>query len=120
MTVASAATPASSNHAVPPRLDNREAFKGYGPPGGRDRPRRLAIFMAGLPASGKTELAYRRYGGPAARVLDLDEEIRTHPTFDPEKPHRIYSNPEAYTWADARMEDAFQQASAASLLAPQA
>jgi hypothetical protein len=66
--------------------------------------------MAGLPASGKTRLARDRYGGPHTCLLDLDEEIRQHPSFDPDHPHRIYYNPQAYVWADERVESMFQLA----------
>eukprot|EP00967_Tisochrysis_lutea_P132225 scaffold230634_cov36-Tisochrysis_lutea.AAC.2 len=71
---------------------------------------RLAVFMAGLPAAGKSDLAHRRYGGERTCLLDLDDEIRGHPAFDAQNPHRVYYNAAAYDWADNRVEEMFQLA----------
>lgn len=66
--------------------------------------------MAGLPAAGKSDLAHRRYGGERTCLLDLDDEIRGHPAFDAQNPHRVYYNAAAYDWADNRVEEMFQLA----------
>lgn len=104
-----AAAQACARRARAPRPNNAAAFAAYALADG-PRPERLAVFMAGLPASGKTGLAHRRYSGPHTCLLDLDDEIRQHPSFDPQHPHRIYYNPQAYEWADERVEGMFQRA----------
>jgi len=72
---------------------------------------RSAIFMAGIPGSGKTRIIDALYGldSPETVVLDLDEVMRTHPDFDPAHASQIYEVAEAYNWADAIIEQRFRQ-----------
>ena len=78
-----------------------------------ERPRRReAIFLAGLPGSGKTRVIKQRFGFTRddASVLDLDKEIVHHPNYDPESMAAVYDVPGAYEWADERVERAFRAA----------
>jgi len=71
---------------------------------------RLAIFLSGLPGSGKTRIIDAALEGLAAPavVLDLDKEIARHPLYDPTNVSHIYDDRAAYDWADGLVEDAFQ------------
>ena len=87
-------------------------------PSQRLRPRRaparehMAVFMAGLPGSGKTRVIDGRYGlsRSTTLLLDLDTEIIHHPKYDPDDPPAVYASAGAYTWADERVEEKFQAA----------
>ena len=87
-------------------------------PSQRLRPRRaparehMAVFMAGLPGSGKTRVIDGRYGlsRSTTLLLDLDTEIIHHPKYDPDDPPAVYASAGAYTWADERVEERFQAA----------
>ena len=78
---------------------------------------RVAVFMIGLPGSGKSRVIAYRYTLDRAKreplgtttVLDLDNEIVRHPQYDPNDPDRLYldQGQEAYKWADARVEAQF-------------
>ena len=78
---------------------------------------RVAVFMIGLPGSGKSRvIAYRylldfqtRKTTNSTMVLDLDAELLQHPDYDPRDPDRLYlaSGQAAYKWADARVEARF-------------
>ena len=67
-----------------------------------------AIFMAGLPGSGKTTVLNKLYGLDNVKMLDLDTEMKLHPQYDPTQPESIYSDPEAYQWANTKVEERFQ------------
>jgi len=84
--------------------------------------RREAIFLAGLPGSGKSRVIESRYGvlrppeynwgtlpssSTSTAILDLDAEMLKHPGFDPAAPHRVYDVEGAYDWADERVEERF-------------
>ena len=49
-----------------------------------------AIFMAGLPGSGKTTVLNKLYGLDNVKMLDLDTEMKLHPQYDPTQPESIY------------------------------
>lgn len=70
--------------------------------------RRVAVFLAGLPGSGKTRIVQSLFSG--ATVLDLDAEMRRHKRFDPANPALIYEEQGVYDWADALIERKFQTA----------
>jgi len=74
--------------------------------------RREAIFLAGLPGSGKTRIIKNRFGfsRESESVLDLDKEIVSHEAYDPTNRAAVYDVPGAYEWADERVERAFQRA----------
>ena len=56
------------------------------PPAGQ----KLAIFMMGLPASGKTTLVNRRYAGAGYVVIDPDEIAKGLPGYDPDDPQKTH------------------------------
>mmetsp|Transcript_19096 Transcript_19096/g.48915 ORF Transcript_19096/g.48915 Transcript_19096/m.48915 type:complete len:269 (+) Transcript_19096:45-851(+) len=79
---------------------------------------RVAIFMVGLPGSGKSRIINLRYATDhrngcravnSTVVVDLDREIVEHPQYDPKDPDRLYlaGGQDAYKWADARVEERF-------------
>lgn len=70
----------------------------------------VCVFMVGLPAAGKSTVINARYlrrNLPTA-IVDLDAEMVAHPAYDPKDPDSIYRLQEAYKWADARVEERFQ------------
>lgn len=67
-----------------------------------------AIFMAGLPGSGKTTVLNTLYGLENVKILDLDSEMKLHPRYDPAHPASIYADSEAYRWANEKVEERFQ------------
>jgi predicted kinase len=71
------------------------------------------VFAAGLPASGKSlaihELFERCARPEHIAVLDLDREITSHPKFDHTQPNAVYDIPNAYDWANHRIEQRFHQ-----------
>lgn len=78
---------------------------------------RVAVFMIGLPGSGKSRVIKARYQSRASQlktteVLDLDAEIAQHPEWDENDPDRLYLDHSlnAYSWADARVEARFMTA----------
>lgn len=78
---------------------------------------RVAVFMIGLPGSGKSRVIQSRYQlrrsqANSTQVLDLDAEIEQHPEWDDNDPDRVYLDPslDAYRWADARVEARFHAA----------
>lgn len=80
---------------------------------------RVAVFMIGLPGSGKSRVIEYRYlldfrtrqrlASNSTIVLDLDAELLKHPDFDPKDPDKLYlaAGQQAYKWADARVEERF-------------
>ena len=72
----------------------------------------MAVFMAGMPGSGKSKVIDGRYGLARAStlLLDLDAEIIHHPLYDPDDPKSVYACAGAYRWADERVEEKFQAA----------
>ena len=78
---------------------------------------RVAVFMIGLPGSGKSRVIDYRYALSFATrrpdnhtiVLDLDAELLQHPDYDPADPDILYlaQGQSAYQWADARVEARF-------------
>lgn len=80
----------------------------------------VAVFMIGLPGSGKSRVINRRYDLERPNykrpnrivVLDLDVEILKHPDYDPADPDKLYlaSDQAAYKWADSRVEARFRAA----------
>ena len=78
---------------------------------------RVAVFMAGLPGSGKTRTIREHFlsGGKQGDeergvvVLDLDVEMKHHPEYDPAEPSAVYARPDAYAWADARVQRRFDE-----------
>lgn len=75
---------------------------------------RAAIFLSGLPGSGKSRLIEALCELMTADVLDLDEEIAEHPKYDRHNVSKIYSDREAYDWADRRIEARFRESVHAS------
>jgi len=81
---------------------------------------RVAVFMIGLPGAGKSRVINSRYvtgrRPSSVEVLDLDAEIAEHPEFDLDDPDRLYLDHslQAYSWADARVEERFSAAIANS------
>jgi shikimate kinase len=78
---------------------------------------RVAVFMIGLPGSGKSRVIKSRYllrrsQVNSTQVLDLDAEIEQHPEWDDNDPDRVYLDHSlnAYSWADARVEARFRAA----------
>jgi len=74
---------------------------------------RVAVFMIGLPGSGKSRIISNRYGVlNTTVVLDLDQEMFMHPAYDPADPDRLYlaHGRAAYKWADDRVEARFNEA----------
>mmetsp|Transcript_660 Transcript_660/g.844 ORF Transcript_660/g.844 Transcript_660/m.844 type:complete len:334 (-) Transcript_660:364-1365(-) len=73
---------------------------------------RAAIFMAGMPGSGKTRVIDALYGleEPPTKILDLDIEIKKHSKYDPNRPEKVYDVDGAYNWANQQVEEAFQAA----------
>ncbi|KAJ8599019.1 hypothetical protein CTAYLR_007692 [Chrysophaeum taylorii] len=72
---------------------------------------RVAVFMAGLPGSGKTRIIQGLYGATTGTtILDLDREMRAHPLYDPTRPAKVYEARGAYDWANDRVERRFQAA----------
>ena len=80
--------------------------------------RREAVFLAGLPGSGKTRIIEARFGllresgmsrEPGTTILDLDREMVDHPEFLPDAPHLVYDVEGAYEWADNRVESRFHE-----------
>jgi predicted kinase len=70
-----------------------------------------AVFTCGVPGAGKTYVLDRVFGFWGDRcVLDLDDEIKLHPAYDPTRAHEIYASREAYEWADARVGRRFEEA----------
>lgn len=70
--------------------------------------RRVAVFLAGMPGSGKSRVCRMAYKD--AQIIDLDEEIRKHPLYDgTEPPSKIYEVPGVYDWANERVEKKFQE-----------
>ena len=81
---------------------------------------RVAVFMMGLPGSGKSRVINLRYATDHRRgqrrlnstvVVDLDAEMALHPKYDPADPDRLYlaRGQQAYRWADARVESRFYE-----------
>lgn len=70
---------------------------------------RAAIFLSGLPGSGKSRLIEALCEVKTADVLDLDVEIAEHPEFDLQNVPKIYSDRVAYDWADRRIEARFRE-----------
>jgi predicted kinase len=60
-----------------------------------------AIFMMGLPASGKTSVARIRF--PEYRFLDCDAIKATHPDYNPKNPELLHA------WSKAQLEVEFAQ-----------
>ena len=66
------------------------------------------VFTAGAPGSGKTYTLHKIFGLDRVDMLDLDAVMPRHPDYDPCRPEALYTQPDAYTWADAQVEERFQ------------
>eukprot|EP00471_Norrisiella_sphaerica_P001128 CAMPEP_0184484558 /NCGR_PEP_ID=MMETSP0113_2-20130426/6265_1 /TAXON_ID=91329 /ORGANISM="Norrisiella sphaerica, Strain BC52" /LENGTH=315 /DNA_ID=CAMNT_0026865593 /DNA_START=643 /DNA_END=1590 /DNA_ORIENTATION=+ len=69
--------------------------------------RDVMIFTVGLPGAGKTTVLHRSYGLNNMVIIDLDHEIKAHPRYDPKNPASVYTDLEAYKWANDRVEEKF-------------
>lgn len=71
----------------------------------------MAVFTVGVPGSGKTCVLNRIFGWWKDRVdIDIDDDMRAHPSYDPANPHLVYDSVAAYAWADSRVEARFEEA----------
>eukprot|EP00948_MAST-09A_sp_MAST-9A-sp1_P001577 g1577.t1 len=69
----------------------------------------LAVFTIGIPGSGKTSAIHRLFGRDnVSTIIDLDTEMKNHPEYDPANPAAVYDSTECYDWANARVEEKFQ------------
>mmetsp|Transcript_28449 Transcript_28449/g.39303 ORF Transcript_28449/g.39303 Transcript_28449/m.39303 type:complete len:216 (-) Transcript_28449:8-655(-) len=66
--------------------------------------RPVVIFTAGLPGAGKTSALHQLYSLEDEDILDLDTEMKACPLYDPGAPASVYDVPEAYYWADSKLE----------------
>lgn len=69
---------------------------------------RRVVFSLGLPASGKTTCLRRRFACEKAALIDLDEEIKKHPSYNRNDKASVYDNKEAYDWANDCVQRRFQ------------
>lgn len=70
--------------------------------------KRIMVFTAGCPGSGKTYCLHKVYGLQNVLMLDLDEEMKRHPAYDDLQPSKVYEDKLAYSWANEQMEKRFQ------------
>jgi predicted ABC-type ATPase len=70
-----------------------------------------AVFTVGVPGSGKSRVLDLIFGWRGDRLLlDLDDEMKAHPSYDPLAPHLVYDSADAYAWADERVVRRFEAA----------
>ena len=69
----------------------------------------VAVFTAGAPGSGKTYCLHSMYDASTVETIDLDIAMTQHEQFDVEHPEALYASRVAYDWANAKVEERFQE-----------
>jgi hypothetical protein len=69
---------------------------------------RQVVFTLGIPGSGKTFCLRRRYDFSKVALVDLDEEMKNHPSYNSSHPSQLYKDPEAYRWANDRTQERYE------------
>eukprot|EP00935_MAST-01C_sp_MAST-1C-sp1_P002473 g2473.t1 len=67
------------------------------------------IFTAGVPGAGKTFVLHQLRALGNVTVLDLDNAIMEHPSFNPANPASVYDDTLAYEWANEQVERMFDR-----------